>query len=546
MAEGSTVDCRVQSSVPESFNAASYFVDRHLSEGRGEKVAIECGDDRVTYGDFHDRVNRVGSALRAELQVRMEERVLLLLLDSPEMLYCFFGVMKIGAVPVPLNTLWRPSELEFVLNDSRARVLIIGTTLLQMLQALPRERLPFLEHVVVVGETLDVAKNHRFDDLLSAGSPTLAPALTRKDDAALWLYSSGSTGSPKGCIHLHRSMPFCAATYGRNVLSITAEDRFYSVAKIFFAYGLGNSVSFPFAVGATTILWGGPSTAPNVYGVIERHRPTLFFSVPTNFGMLLAHQRDGADFDLSRIRHAVSAGEALPPALFDRFQRRFGIEILDGIGSTEALHMFISNRPGHIRVGSSGLVVPGYEARLVDDRGEAVARGETGNLLISGDSICAAYWNQRDRTKATIEGQWIRTGDKYSQDEDEFWWYAGRSDDMLKVGGIWVSPIEVENVLIEHDAVLECAVVGRPDHDELIKPAAYVVLAPEQRPSEELAEQLQQYVRERLSDYKRPRWVTFLPELPKTATGKIQRFKLRALEEGGGKPRTEIEKGTTD
>ena len=517
-------------SVSETFNAASHLVDRHVDDGRGSKVAIECADERVTYAQLQERVNRVGNGLKTVLKVRMEERVLLFLLDRPEIIYSFFGAMKIGAVPVPINTLWKPAEFEYVLNDARARVLIIDATLLPTLRDIPRERLGFLEHVVVVGEC-ERDDEISFDSLRSGARQSLQAAPTRKDDVAFWLYSSGSTGRPKGCIHLHSSMAFCAAAYGRDVLGITSDDRFYSVAKVFFAYGLGNSVYFPFSVGGTTILWSGPPTASNVYDTIEKHRPTLFFSVPTNFGMLLAHQRTEADFDLSSVRYAVSAGEALPPALFDRFKKRFGVEILDGIGSTEVLHIFVSNRPGHIRPGSSGLAVPAYEAKVVDDEGQPVPCGEIGNLMICGDSICAGYWNQRDKTRMTIDGRWIRTGDKYRQDEDGFLWYAGRSDDMLKVGGIWVSPTEVENVLIEHEAVLECAVVGRADRDRLIKPAAYVVLAADVRATSELAVELQTYVSSRLSDYKRPRWIEFVAELPKTATGKIQRFKLRGSDE---------------
>jgi benzoate-CoA ligase len=337
------------------------------------------------------------------------------------------------------------------------------------------------------------------------------------------------------------------------VLGIRETDRTFSVAKLFFAYGLGNALYFPFSVGATTILWPGAPTPANVYAVIEKHRPTLFYSVPTGYGMMLAHSRSGdtargelvepgatgssfdrlrtseRDFDLSSVRLAVSAGEALPPALYHRFKDRFGVDIIDGIGSTEALHMFISNRADAIRPGSSGLVVPGYDARILDDERRPVAAGEIGNLWISGDSVCAAYWNQHEKTKNTIEGQWIRTGDKYTQDADGFFWYAGRSDDMMKVGGLWVGPIEVENALVAHPAVLECGVVAMEDHDTLVKPMAFVVLRDGYAGTPELARELQQFVRERLAEYKRPRWVAFLPELPKTATGKIQRFKLREI-----------------
>jgi benzoate-CoA ligase len=308
---------------------------------------------------------------------------------------------------------------------------------------------------------------------------------------------------------------------------MTAADRTFSVAKLFFAYGLGNALTFPFAVGATTILWPGPPTAPNVFAQVERHKPTLFFSVPTNYGQLLAHKREGADFDLSSVRQAVSAGEALPKALFERFRDRFRVEILDGIGSTEILHIFISNRSGRVRPGSAGELVAGYEARIVDEAGDNVPDGTVGNLLIKGDSTCAYYWNKHERTKDTIEGHWIRTGDKFSRDQDGYYWYAGRADDMLKVGGIWVSPVEIENTLVEHPAVQEAGVIGRRDADDLEKPMAYVVLAAGQHGSPELARELQDFVRSKIAEYKRPRWIEFVEALPKTATGKTQRFKLR-------------------
>jgi benzoate-CoA ligase len=317
--------------------------------------------------------------------------------------------------------------------------------------------------------------------------------------------------------------------YAKGVLGINENDRTFSVAKLFFAYGLGNALTFPFAVGATTVLWPGPPIPQNVFAQIERYRPTLFFSVPTNYGQLLAHRREGGgpDFDLSSVRQAVSAGEALPRALFERFKERFHVEILDGIGSTEVLHIFISNRPGRVRPGSSGELVSGYQARLVDEHGADLPEGEVGNLLIRGDSTCAYYWNKHERTKDTIEGHWIRTGDKYRRDENGYYWYAGRSDDMLKVGGIWVSPVEIENTLVEHPAVQEAGVVGRRDRDELEKPVAYVVLSAGHEPSDELARELQDFVRQKIAEYKRPRWIEFVPELPKTATGKTQRFKLR-------------------
>jgi benzoate-CoA ligase family protein len=508
------------------FNAAAWFVDRHIVEERGESVAIECGDRRLTYRDLQAQVNRAGTALKNELGVRPEERVVLLMLDVPEMIAAFFGAIKIGAVPVPVNTRWTAAEYEYVLRDSAARVIMLSDTL--QTEAIKAIRAcSSVRHVVVAGADLDDARAIRLEKLLADSSAVLEAEPTSRDAPAFWLYSSGTTGRPKGCVHLQHDMAVCADNYARGVLGIREQDRCFSVAKLFFAYGLGNSMYFPLSVGATSILWPGAVTPAVVFDIVERYRPTLFFSVPTHYAMLLSHTAAEREFDLSSVRCAVSAGEALPPALFHRFRERFGVEILDGIGSTEVLHIFISNQPGRARPGSSGLLVPGYEARLVDENGQTVPQGELGDLIVRGDSTCAFYWNRHEQTKDTIAGHWIRTGDKYQQDEDGYFWFAGRSDDMLKVGGIWVSPAEVEHLLLEHPAVQACAVTGREDRDGLVKPVAHVVVREGIASGAELGGELQQFARQRLAEYKRPRWIEFVDALPVTATGKIQRFKLR-------------------
>ena len=505
--------------IPDRFNAASHFIDRHPIEGRGTRVAIECGDERVTYAELAERVNRCGNAMRDVMGLARGDRVILLLHDGPAFFYAFFGAMKIGAVPVPVNTLWKTPDYRYVMRDSGARALIVSEALHANVAAIPPHDVPDLRHVLVVDEA------GSFEAFLASGASSLEPAPTRHDDPAFWLYSSGSTGSPKGCVHLHHDMVMCAELYAKAVLNIDEHDRFFSVPKLFFAYGLGNGGYFSLAVGATTILWPGPPTAADVYAVIARHRPTLFFFVPTGFGMMLATT---GDFDLSSIRYAVSAGEALPAALYHRFKERFGVDILDAIGSTEALHMFIANRPDAIRPGSSGLLLDGYDAALLDEQKHPVPRGDIGDLYIRGDAICAEYWNQPEKTAQTIEDGWIRTGDKYTLDADGFYWYAGRGDDMLKVGGLWVSPVEVESALVGHNAVQECAVIGCEDEDGLVKPYAFVVTRDGVDHTPALATELQQFVRARLAEYKRPRWVEFRDALPKTATGKMQRFKLRA------------------
>jgi benzoate-CoA ligase family protein len=514
--------------LPEIFNVATTMVDRHVLDGRGAKVAIECGEEVVTYRDLLEKTNRVGNVLR-RLGVKREQRVLLALVDCPEFLYCFFAAIKIGAVAVPVNPWLRAHEYEYLFNDTGARVVVVSEASLPEIQKLSRDRVRSLEEIVLVGSSDPEFAS--LSELMKTASPELQPTPTRKDDAAFWLYSSGSTGAPKGCVHLHRDMVVCSEAYAKGILRMNESDRCYSVARLFFAYGLGNAGYFPLYCGATTILAPARPTPSAILADVERYRPTLFFSVPTNFAALLAYQSgDGKDFDFSCIRHAISAGEGLPAPLFERFKQRFGVEILDAWGSTETLQMVISNRPGELRPGSSGKVISGYEAKIVNEYGDPVAQGEIGQLLIRGDSICIGYWNQPEKTKATFDGMWFRTGDKYYLDEAGYFWYAGRADDLFKVNGRWLSPAEVESALIAHPAVREAGVVARENDAGLTKPAAYVVVNENFTPNDALTRELQDWVGQKLGSYKKPTWIEYLPELPKTATGKLQRYKLRELQ----------------
>ncbi len=509
--------------VPARFNAASAFIDRHVLEGREGKVAFFHEGGAITYGQLQELVNRAGNALLG-LDVRPEQRVLCLLLDSPEFLAAFWGAIKIGAIPIPVNTMMRADDYLYFLDDSRAPVAVISEPLLVEAEPALSKAL-YLKHVVVAGHASGTQIG--FENWVGKASPSLEAFDTSKDDPAFWLYSSGSTGRPKGAVHLQHDMVVCSEAYARQVLGMVESDRTVSAAKLFFAYGMGNNMYFPLHVGGQGVLYPHRPTPEAMFELIQRHRPTLFFGVPTLYAAMLQVKEAEKRYDLSCLRFCISAGEALPEELYKRWQERFGVEILDGIGTTEILHIFLSNRPGLARPGSTGLTVPGYEAVIVDDEGRRMPTGEIGNLRVKGDSIMAYYWNQHEKTKDSLIGHWIQTGDKYYQDPDGYFWYCGRADDMLKVGGIWVSPVEVENTLMGHPAVLETAVVGHADSDELIKPKAFVVLKGGHSASSALETELKTFVKDKIAPYKYPRWIEFVPELPKTATGKIQRFKLR-------------------
>ncbi|CAM3808943.1 benzoate-CoA ligase family protein [Alicyclobacillus pomorum] len=509
------------------YNAASYFIDRNVELGRAEKIAIHHDDGDITYGDLRRWVNRVGHGLRG-IGVQMENRVLLVCYDSVEFVASFFGAVKIGAIPIPTNTMLRPKDYVYLLNDSRAKVAVVEAEIWNQLQPV-RSQLPFLEHVVVIcrDHATVPAGCLEFTSWLAEQSEELSPVDTIYDDAAFWLYTSGSTGKPKGAIHLQHDMELALHHYAEGILDMTEADVTFSASKLFFAYGMGNGMYFPLGVGGTAVLMRERPTPTVVFERVERHRPTLFFGVPTLYAAMLDHvKRRGFAYDFSSVRYCVSAGEPLPPAIYHRFKETFGVDILDGIGSTEALHIYLSNRPGNVRAGSTGQVVPGYEVRIVDEAGCSLSPNQVGELLLKGDSLAQGYWNLHQQTKAKFGGEWFHTGDCYYYDEDGFFWYCGRLDDMLKSGGIWVSPIEIENVLIEHEAVLEVAVVGGRDENGIEKPVAFIV-PQDIHQAPQLEQELFHFVRDRLARYKCPKRFVFVESLPKTETGKIQRFKLR-------------------
>lgn len=510
--------------VPRAYNAAHDLIERNLLAGRAQKVAYIDDARTLTFGELAQRVDRFGQAL-LDLGLRPEERVLLCQSDTIDFPVAFLGCIKAGIVPIAVNTLLKTGDYEFMLRDSRARGLIVSEALLPHFEPL-LDAIPTLHHVIVSG-TAKNPSHIAFEGLTNHPQALRTPAATMADDMCFWLYSSGSTGTPKGTVHAHASLIYTSELYARPVLGIQETDVVFSAAKLFFAYGLGNALTFPLAAGATAVLMAERPTPAAVFKRLTQHRPTIFFGVPTLYAGMLA-ATDLPAREAVNLRRCVSAGEALPADIGKRWRSHFGIDILDGIGSTEMLHIFLSNRPGEVNYGTTGKPVPGYDVRLIDDEGRTVAAGETGELQIAGPTSALLYWNNRERSRQTFQGQWTRSGDKYALDDNGYYVYAGRSDDMLKVSGMYVSPIEVESALITHAAVLEAAVIGKEDDERLIKPMAFVVLRASQSPSKELAEALKQHVKSRLAPFKYPRWIEFVDELPKTATGKIQRFKLRA------------------
>ena len=513
--------------IPRNYNAAHDLVERNLRAGRAAKIAYIDDRGTCTFGDLAARVDRCAHAFTA-LGLQPEQRIFVCLLDTIDFPAAFLGAIKAGIVPVAGNTLLTTTDYEYMLRDSRARALVVSAPLLPAFAPL-LGKLPDLKHVIVSDPAGAAATGaHLSLGALTAGNGTsFPPAETTADDVCFWLYSSGSTGPPKGTVHVQSSLISTAELYATPILGLREDDVVFSAAKLFFAYGLGNGLTFPLAVGATTVLMAERPTPAAVFACLVKHQPTIFYGVPTLFAALLASPELPARGAL-RMRRCTSAGEALPADIGKRWTEHFGVEILDGLGSTEMLHIFLSNRPGAVRYGTSGTPVPGYEMRIVGDDGHLVPGGEVGELQVCGPTSAMAYWNNREKSRSTFQGPWTRSGDKYSIDADGYYVYAGRTDDMLKVGGIYVSPIEVESALITHSAVLEAAVIGKADEEQLIKPVAFVVLKSGRQASEALAEELRQHVKVQLAPYKYPRWIEFIDELPKTATGKIQRFKLRA------------------
>ncbi|MDE2576266.1 MAG: benzoate-CoA ligase family protein [Rhodospirillales bacterium] len=502
-------------------NAFAWFIDRHLAEGRGAQPVFRDAWRAVDYAGLRAEASRFGTALLGS-GIRREQRIVLILQDSVDFPVAFWGALHAGIVPIPVNTLLTAAQIAYIIADSRVAAVVVSAPLL-----------PSLAATLAGTRTIITAHDGAADDLrplLATGVPDAPPAAASADEAAFWLYSSGSTGSPKGTRHVHGSLRATYECYAAQILGITAQDVTFSASKMFHAYGLGNAMTFPMAVGAQSVLMAERPTPEAVLATMRAAQPSLFYGAPTLYAALLAHPGLGRGAGSARLRHCISAGEALPASVGARWSQTVGVDILDGIGSTEMLHIFASNRPGAVRYGTTGEAVPGYELRLVDEHGADVADGASGEMLVRGPSAADGYWNQRAKTRRTFMGEWTRTGDLYVREADGRYRYEGRADDMMKVGGVWVSPFEVESVLIAHPAVLEAAVVGHADSDGLVKPKAFLTLQENARDIDRAAlfAELKEMVKARAGAWKYPRWIEVVDALPKTATGKIQRFLLRA------------------
>jgi benzoate-CoA ligase len=509
--------------IPREYNFAADVLEMNLKAGRTNKPVYIDNRGSWTYGQLADRVDRFGHAMRA-LGIKREQRVLMCMLDTIDWPTAFLGCLKAGIVAIPINTLLTEDDYKYMLADSRATALVVSEALYPRFANLTRGAAD-LEHIIVSGEN---AHGHlKFEDLVAQakGEPYTAP--TTRDDMALWLYTSGSTGKPKGAVHVHASLKLTADLYGTPVAGIRETDLVYSVAKLFFAYGLGNALTFPMSVGATTVLMAERPTPDGVAALLRKYPVTALWGVPTFYGALLASPNAPHKSEV-KLRHCFSAGEALPEDIAKRFKDRYGLELFDGLGTTEMLHIYLTNVPGANKYGTTGRVVPGYEIKLVGEDGSTVKRGEMGEMYTRGPTSAVMYWNNREKSRSTFQGEWTRSGDKYIEDEDGYYICCGRADDMLRVSGLYVSPFEVEAALVSHPDVLEAAVVGWNDEQKLIKPKAFVVLKSPDKASDAMARALQDHVKTKLAPFKYPRWIEFRTELPKTATGKIQRFKLRS------------------
>jgi benzoate-CoA ligase len=508
---------------------ADYFLYHNLEEGRENKVCLYFEDQTWTYGEVARLSNRTGNALR-EVGATIEDRVLMVLPDCPEFVWTWFGAARIGSVITMVNPLLPVADYEYYLDYTRAKVAVVHESLLETF-AEAVENARYLRGVLVVGDSIELPESDnvrwvKFNAVVNAASEECAPADTRRDDIAIWLFTSGSTGHPKGAVHLQHDLPFNTEVFAKATMGVCADDLTVSVPKLFFGYATGTNLLFPFAVGGATALFAERSTAEKMFEVIKHYKPTILTTVPTMINSML-NVPGASRADLSSLRFCYSAGEALPKELYERWMNAFGADICDGIGSAEMFHIYITNRPGDVKPGSLGRIVEGYKARIVDAEGNEVPAGDMGTLKIKGDSAALCYWNAHEKSKETFAGDWCTSGDQFHVDENGYYWYHGRTDDMLKVSGVFVAPAEIENCLLQHEAVLECAVVGH-EADGLVKPKAFVVLREGFYRGDVLAEDIKQFVKTHIAIYKYPRWIEFVDSLPKNDRGKIDRRKLAA------------------